>query len=195
MKAKIYYIGKTDVDTTSFKDPQIGLYEEVEDVEEITDRGGADFVICSKGPHFLRTFDSSLFRIELVGDEEQLSLLSILKSNSYLYGNKVQILDIISANDNYCIRYFEKALSEMFTGSAAINRKYFDVKFEGKGDVSSTTLKSSGFNLTKEQFLNIHEYIIPRVVKNVYYDRYELNHVDSTTILHYIDGTITSLIL
>ena len=65
MKVKIFYIGETDLADTLFIDPKIKLYEEFENVGEIIDIDGKDFIIYGINNCFFKRFDISKFRIEI----------------------------------------------------------------------------------------------------------------------------------
>lgn len=116
------------------------------------------------------------------GDE----LLKMMQVNSAIFGD--EITHIKDADDEYLINYFEKALVKLFPAYSFCKSKYCVCEYGGMGaDVIAENLIKDGFGLTKEQCVEIGNFIIERCCMNRYTNKMKLHEYDTKIVLNYIE--------
>lgn len=114
----------------------------------------------------------------------EFDLLPMMQANHKLFGE--EITHIQAADDTWLINYFENRLSQLFYPYYFTNSKFCQVTCCGKGDIESEHLIDGGFGFTKQQCVNIGNYIIGRWYKD-HWGNPQLSELTSTVVLNYIE--------
>lgn len=111
-------------------------------------------------------------------------LLPMMQANHELFGE--EITHIQAADDAWLVKYFENRLSDLFYPYYFLRSKFCQATYQGKGEIESERLIEGGFGLTKQQCVNIGNYIIGRWHED-HWGNPQLSELTSTVVLNYIE--------
>lgn len=111
-------------------------------------------------------------------------LLLFMQRNSKYFGSDIKGIE--SANIEWTCKRFTNRLIGLLDWTQVMDLPYVDVKYEGKGDVTSIKPKK-GFCLTPKQCVTIANFIAGRMPQG---DQHFINELYSFAIIQYINKDI-----